>query len=88
MAQTGEPTRSSEQGDGLSIVIVPEHLRAQVLSYVKELTANESDVSGFMMGSALSSSLTGGVMASSSGSGCKFVDSKKGFDWQCFDHDA
>ncbi|MGA7672932.1 MAG: hypothetical protein WBW04_21120 [Nitrolancea sp.] len=72
-----------EQDSAPSIITVPEHLREQVLEYMAELSADDSDVSGHMMAS--------GLALHGSGTRCYLYDSTDGgglgLDINCPDHD-
>ena len=77
-------TRTQDQ-ETFAIVTVPEHLRQQVLDYVKSLESDD-DVSGFMLNLAgrSASSLT----TRQSETNCWFFDTKLpvgGVDFQCSD---
>ena len=70
-----------------SVIFVPEHLREQVLEYVAQLEAEESDVSGYMIGGLTSHSLSSPLMQSFSGTGCIPVGTSGSKDVSCSDTD-
>ena len=76
-------TTNRNQEPTSSVITVPERLREQVLEYVAELTAAESDVSGYMM--------SGGLPLHGSGTRCYAYDSTDGgglgLDVNCPDRD-
>lgn len=86
MTERTEESMNSEPEAKFSIVTVPEHLRDQVIEYVRQLEADESDVSGFML--RTSSSLLGSAIRSSwCGTGCSSWDTKGLKDMGCGDSD-
>ncbi len=87
MDQQPGSSSKSEPVEGYSVVIVPEHLRQQVIDFVAEAEREESDVSGYLISRSLGSVTRPILSANSSGTGCKFVESTKGLDWSCSDDD-
>lgn len=83
-----QPTSTPEPDpiEGHAVVIVPEHLRKLVLDYVAEAVQDESDVSGYLIARTIGS-IAAPHLSYSSGTGCKFVESTKGLDWNCSDND-
>ena len=84
--QAGADTKPQE-GSTVSVVVVPGHLRQQVLDYVESLTDDGSDVGGYMLNTA---GIRPGsmLMAKSSNTNCTFWDTKGpagGVDFTCTD---
>ncbi len=76
-------TTNPNQGPTSSVIAIPERLREQVQDFVAQLTADDSNVSGYMMSS--------GLPLHGSGTRCYVYDSTDGgglgLDVNCPDHD-